>query len=220
MSILKSVRAGKFSKYTLFPNTKEELKAIIEVEIQKNGELCSLNHIDTSEITDMSELFSYNAFSGDISEWNVSNVKNMSKMFYDSSFNQDISNWNVSEVKDMSKMFSYSSFNQDISKWNVENVKYMDFMFFGNLKFNQDISKWNVKHVVDMQKMFGYTIFNQDISGWDIRNVQDMSYMFINSKMNCDLSHWAVDTRKTNILNIFKGTLIKNEYKPTLIFKN
>ena len=50
-------------KYTLFPTTKDELKQMIKDEISKNGNECSLNHIDVSRITDMSQLFYYYKFS-------------------------------------------------------------------------------------------------------------------------------------------------------------
>ena len=57
------------------PKTKEELLSIIKDHINTYGECCDLNDIDTSNITDMSNLFhcNYN-FNGDISKWNVSNV--------------------------------------------------------------------------------------------------------------------------------------------------
>ena len=65
----------------LFPKTTEELRKIIKDEISKNGNDCSLNHIDVSRIIDMSDLFHKSKFNGDISEWNVSNVKYMDGMF-------------------------------------------------------------------------------------------------------------------------------------------
>ena len=45
---------SKNKKPTLFPKTTEELKKMIKSEIEQNGNECSLNHIDVSEITDMS----------------------------------------------------------------------------------------------------------------------------------------------------------------------
>ena len=113
------------TKHTLFPKTKNELKHMIEDEISKHGNECSLNHIDVSEITDMSSLFYYSKFNGNISEWNVSNVNDMSQMFYASNFNGDISDWDVSNVKSMYKMFRESKFNNDISMWDVSNVTNM-----------------------------------------------------------------------------------------------
>ena len=107
------------AKHTLFPKTTDELKQMIRDEISKAGNECSLNHIDVSEITDMSELFYGSNFSGDISEWDVSNVKDMKVMFCKSKFNGDISEWDVSSVKDMTGMFKESKFNGDISNWDV-----------------------------------------------------------------------------------------------------
>ncbi|HHP0319350.1 TPA: BspA family leucine-rich repeat surface protein [Campylobacter jejuni] len=110
-----------------FPETKEELKALVK------DESIYLGDIDTSKITDMSELFLYSKredFSG-IEKWDVSNATNMRAMFENcTSFNQDISGWDVSSVENFSRMFDNAiSFNQDISGWDVSSVKNMEDMF-------------------------------------------------------------------------------------------
>ena len=154
------------------PKTKEELLIVIKKEIQKQGNGTDLNCIDTSAITDMSLLFYYSQFNGDISKWNVSNVTDMRNMFAFSQFNGDISKWNVSNVTDMGSMFAYSHFNGDISKWNVSNVTFMSWMF-ANSQFNGDISLWDVSKVRWMKDIFLDSKFDGDISKWNIDNVED-----------------------------------------------
>ena len=125
--------------YNYHPQTKDELKKLINKLIKERGNKANLNDIDTSAVKDMSFLFNNLQFNGDISYWNVSNVTNMSCMFAHSKFtgeNGDISNWNVSNVKNMNGMFYDSKFNGNISKWNVSNVLKMDGMF-RPLKMNQ-----------------------------------------------------------------------------------
>ena len=148
----------KSNNYKYFPETKKELKDIIEQRIKQDGNEVDLNDIDVSNIIDMSELFEGTDFNGNISKWDVSNVTNMHSMF----------SW-------------CESFNQDISGWDVSNVKDMHGMFYGCESFNQDISNWDVSNVTDMCSMFdGCKSFNQDISSWDVSNVTNMRYMFAN----------------------------------------
>ena len=120
------------SSYKYFPETKKELQDLLKQLIKERGNEGDFNDIDTSKITDMSELFDdIGKFNGDISNWDVSNVTDMQYMFYNCYlFNQDISNWDVSNVTNMHGMFSLcKSFNQDISNWDVSNVFNKDRMF-------------------------------------------------------------------------------------------
>lgn len=97
--------------------TNDTLRNIILQEIKKYGTNADLNHIDVSNVTDMSSIFSASKFNGDISKWDVSNVTNMRFMFSKSKFNGDISNWNISNVTDIESIFDNSKFSADISKW-------------------------------------------------------------------------------------------------------
>ena len=133
----------KRNQYKYFPQTKDELKAIIEKRIKDKGNEADLNDIDVSNIKDMSYLFGGEIdFNGNISCWNVSHVTDMRYMFrYCKSFNQDISSWDVSNVTNMDNMFDGCIiFNKDISNWDVSKVKTMYGMFYGCRDFNQDIS--------------------------------------------------------------------------------
>jgi surface protein len=152
---------------------------------------------DTSNITDMSELFKSNSsFNQDISSWDVSNVTSMYQMFYyATSFNQNIGSWNVSSVTNMKQMFNTaSSFNQSIGSWNVSSVTNMELMFTSSA-FNQDIGSWDVSSVTDMHGTFFRTSFNQDISSWNVSNVTRMDSMFHdNSSFNQNIGSWNVSS--------------------------
>ena len=116
--------------YNYQPKTRIELKELVNKLIKERGNDANLNDIDTSEITNMYNMFYQSKFNGDISNWNVSNVTDMKYMFAHSKFNGDISNWDVSNVTDMTNMFCNSNFNGDISEWDVSNVKNMSEMFY------------------------------------------------------------------------------------------
>ena len=184
------------------PKTKQELEKLVYTDGIK------LYDVDTSLITDMSELFyksSRKDFEG-IEDWDVSNVDDMSYMFaymsYDSfesrskaKFNHNLNKWNVSKVKHMSFMFYYcNDFNQPLDKWDVSNVEDMFRMFDNCKKFNQPLNSWNVSNVTNMSGMFQVAeSFNQPLDKWDVSNVTTMRAMFNYAKaFNQDISNWNV----------------------------
>lgn len=134
--------------------TDENMFIIVMSELDKFGNDADLNHIVTSEVTNMAMLFDgnivgkladkSNVLNPDISKWNVSNVTNMDYMFqWCKKFNCDISDWDVSNVTSMNRMFKGClEFNQPIGSWNVSKVRSMNSIFFKCEKFYQDLSSW------------------------------------------------------------------------------
>ncbi|WFQ90868.1 hypothetical protein MFERI13461_00293 [Mycoplasma feriruminatoris] len=207
---------------SILPKEITSLKGAFESNT--NIKIIGLDKWDTSNVTDMLEMFKgAENFNQDISNWNTSNVTNMSHMFSGASkFNQDVSNWNTSNVTNMSHMFSGASkFNQDISNWNTSNVTNMSHMFSGASKFNQDVSNWNTSNVTNMSHMFSRAeAFNKSLCfdtskvtnmagmfSWAVNfnkqllfntsNVINMEQMFWNAeKFNQDISNWDVSNVK------------------------
>ena len=87
------------TSYEYFPETKEELKEIVRMEIEKQGGVdVNLNMIDMSKITDMNIMFNkYTSLQNlDVSGWNVSNVKYMNGMFNGcKSLDTDTTMWKI-----------------------------------------------------------------------------------------------------------------------------
>jgi len=75
----------------------------------------------------------------DISKWDTSNVTNMVEMFSSGGFNGDISKWDISNVDSMSWMFAGSDFLQDISIWALSLNPGVNMQGFNENSFNSEI---------------------------------------------------------------------------------
>jgi len=186
----------KKPSYKYFPKDKKELIKIIDSIVisdykDDNSKIIDLNVIDTSEITDMSEIFlEYKDYKIDVSNWNTSNVMTMTNMFEYSKISDiiGIENWDVSNVKYMIGMFNHCINIEylNLSLWNVKKLMFAGVMFdeCKNLKSIGDISDWNVKKLLNTTGMFyGCKKLTDigDLNKWDIINLDTYTRMFENS---------------------------------------
>ena len=167
----------------------------------------NLEGFDTSEVTDMSRMFSSSATRSkslilDLRSFNTSKVVDMNHMFsylgFDDMYGNcansiiDVSGFNTGNVTDMSYMFSgvcsnNENFTLDLSKFDTSNVTNMSYMFSylnpSNENFTLDLSNFDTSNVTNMSYMFDYLNpsnenFALDLSNFDTSNVKNMSYMF------------------------------------------
>ena len=179
----------KLSQYINIRRSQSTIKAtdatinkIVKGELDRLGHDADLNHIDTSEVTTLSDLFScldsdylgskYKDLNPDISKWNVSKVTHMMGTFYKcENFNSDLSKWDTGKVRFFNEMFSNCyKFNSDISGWDVPSALSMAYMFFDCKNFNQPLCDWDVSNTTNMESMFSNCeSFLQDLSGWKLK---------------------------------------------------
>ncbi len=87
--------------------TDETIKDIVIDQIKLFGHGACLDHVDVSEVFDMSELFANTGFCGDISSWHVTNVIDMTGMFRNcKDFNGDLTKWIINKRCKTDDMFS------------------------------------------------------------------------------------------------------------------
>ena len=193
---------------TYKPNTKDELSSLIYEELKKQGQDADLNHIDVSQITDMSELFANcNIRNIKVDRWNVSNVTNMSRMFFGcTNFNSDLSEWNVSNVQNMYAMFSYCrDLFFDLSYWYIAVDTNVENMFFGCPKMEKQFSKH-----VNPNKVASTVIYNRTLKPTSRKELRCIIVKELRRQgPDADLNH--IDTSLiTNMFRLFEGLKVRN----------
>ncbi len=216
----RTIKISVTTSYKHTPSNKTELQKAVDDEIAAQGDTANLNIIDTSVITDMSNLFEDKAnFNGDISKWNVSKVTNMSNMFLNANkFNGDISGWNVSAVTNMESLFAGAhAFNQDIKNWTVSKVINMRAMFLSAQSFNQDIKNWTVSKVTNMETMFNFASkFSANLENWNVKSSVIKTNMFESTVVK-KLPTWyfSINANRTTITG-YKDLSLSNTETITL----
>ncbi len=174
-----------------------------------------LSKLDTSKVTDMSDMFSgcSGLASLDVSGFDTSNVTNMGVMFAScrSLTSLDVSKFKTGNVTIMNQMF-YNCRGLallDVSGLDTRNVKTMYEMFCDCRSLTSlDVSKFKTGNVTDMGDMFYgcWSLTSLDVSGLDTSKVERMSSMFWNCLKLTSLDISDFDTSNgTNVNAMFYG---------------
>jgi len=202
-------------KYQMDP-TSTTNKSNYEQLIKCYGDI---SEWDTSAITDMSWLFSFDMWcsldreADGIAKWIENN------------FNEDLSKWNTSQVTNLQGMFNAATvFNSDLSSWDTSKVTNMSLIFGGCNLFNGDVSTWDTSKVTDMSYLFSdchnfnvdintkqVTVNGKTYTAWNTSSVTDMTSLFADSpRFNQDISNWNT-SNVTTMMWMFQGALKFNQ---------
>ncbi len=164
----------------------------------------ALNDINTSEVTNMAELFS--GCSGlktiDLSGFNTSKVTTMKQMFEGCSglTKLNISSFNTANVKYFNGMFEHCSklSSLDVSHFNTSQSVNMESMFQGCGSLTSlDLSNFNTANVTTFGCMFQgcHMLTNLDLSSFSTQRVALSNHMFAycSNLVSLDLSNFNMD---------------------------
>lgn len=178
-------------------------------------------NIDTSNVTDMSDMFSgcTKLKELDVSGFDTSSVIDMNKMFYwcKSLKELDLSNFDTSSVTNMSCMFRLGwGITEDdhaqlerlnVRSFDTSNVTDMSGMFQGCTNLKQlDVSEFDTGKVTNMDSMFRscHSLQKLNVSNFNTSQVKSMYDMFAACKSLQELDVSTFDTSKaTNMRGMF-----------------
>ncbi|MCR4764315.1 MAG: BspA family leucine-rich repeat surface protein, partial [Lachnospiraceae bacterium] len=181
-----------------------------------NMESVDFSGTDTSQVTDMSDMFVFNDSLTTIcfgDSFDTSKVTDMSGMFGECMKLEslDVSGFDTSKVTDMSGMFGgcWNLKTLDVSGFDTSKVTNMRWMFNGcrNLK-SLDLSGFRTDRVTDFSFMFnGCTGLEKlDLKGFNTAQATDMQYMFSGCENLTKLNMTGFQTGKvTTMSGMFGG---------------
>ena len=204
---------------------KNKLKSLFnffcsEDENTENIVSIDLSHLDTSELEDISSMFSgcSSVNSINLLYFNTSSVINMSSLFEGCTQLEsiDLSNFETSSVKDMSKMFYGCTQLTSIilSSFDTSSVNDMSYLFYGCSSIQSlDLSNFNTRKVTNFNSIFSGCINLKvlDISHFELgenSNTNKKMFNGVNNLRYINLSHAIDNTDKRHLNSSLSG--IKN----------
>ena len=169
-----------------------------------------LSNMDTSGMTNMSNMFSDNTSLTNITfgdNFNTANVINMSGMFKNCTILKtiDLSSFDTSNATIMASMFMNCQGlqNLDLKSFNTSNVERMETMFYNCSSLTSlDLSSFNTSNVERMEGMFYNcsSLTSLDLSNFNTSKITDMTYMFNRCKSLTNINLSSFDTSNVSSL--------------------
>ncbi len=181
-------------------------------------DISGLANLDTSNITNMRNMFEYNQIN-DLSplvNWNTGNVTGMNGLFESNQISDlsPLASWNTDKVTGMNHMFMENQISDlsPLANWNTGNVTGMGSMFrYNRISDLSPLANWKTGNVTNMNVMFdGNQISDlSPLTSWNTGNVTNMSYMFRDNQISdlSPLSNWNTD-KVTAMDEMFKENQI------------
>ena len=169
-----------------------------------------LSNMDTSGMTNMSNMFSDNTSLTNITfgnNFNTANVTNMSGMFKNCTILKtiDLSSFDTSNATIFASMFMNCQDlqNLDLKSFNTSNVTSMYGMFYNCSSLTSlDLSSFNTSNVERMEGMFYNcsSLTSLDLSNFNTSKITDMTYMFNRCKSLTNINLSSFDTSNVSSL--------------------
>ena len=171
-------------------------------------ESLDVSHFDTSNVTNMEQMFQYcwKLSSLDVTNFDTSKVRGMGCMFMGCGVSTlDVTNFDTSNVIVMDCIFADCSHltSIDVSKFNTSNVRRMSNMFSNCSSLKSiDVSNFDTSNVTSMYNMFSNcsSLKSIDVSNFDTSNVTSMPFMFDGCSSLTELDVRNFNTSKIEVM--------------------
>ena len=183
-----------------YPNNVDVLSC---KELFNNSKITEAPLFDTSNITDMSNMFYSCSKLTTVPLFNTSKVTNMSYMFFYCNYLTTVPLFDTSNVTDMSYMFGSSGI-ELVPLFDTSNVTDMSYMFYGCNNLTT-ISKLDMSSVTDFGSMFNYC---SKLSTINILNLGKQQSVY--STLEANGTIWGQGSDEA--LQSLKDSLITNSF--------
>lgn len=191
---------GREHPFNVYVLKEDGINRYYDIKKCESKEKFDLSKLDISRINDLSHVFQYSFFNGDINNWNISNVKNACNVFYSAKvFDFPLDKWVFSkDIEDLTFCFPFA----DAFKKRYNNSEELP-------TTTNDFLEWFNININKTQKTYSYDLNSKE----DLKKVSDKFKILklTPTKITFDniVGMKSVKSKLKDILAIYKEDLDK-----------